>query len=77
MSTYLSSRSSSVTSARSGSVIVCTAAAAMPERASASWITCVSARLLWNVSLPPRRIAALPVLRQSVAMSIVTFGRAS
>ena len=32
MSTYLSSRSSSVTSARSGSVIVCTAAAAMPER---------------------------------------------
>ena len=31
MSTYLSSRSSSVTSARSGSVIVCTAAAAMPD----------------------------------------------
>ena len=25
----------------------------------------------------PRRIAALPVLRQSVAMSMVTFGRAS
>ena len=35
------------------------------------------ARLVWMVSLPPLNIAALPVLRQSAAISIVTLGRAS
>ena len=31
----------------------------------------------WNASLPPRRITALPAIRQSAAASLVTLGRAS
>ncbi len=54
-----------------------TAAGGKPLAASASWMTAVKARLLRSVSLPPRRIVALPVFRQSVATSTVTLGRAS
>ena len=41
------------------------------------WITSTSAMLLRRVSLPPRRMTALPVFSASVAMSMVTLGRAS
>ena len=40
-------------------------------------ITPVSAAHEPTISLPPRRIAALPDFRHSAAMSTVTFGRAS
>ncbi len=55
----------------------CTAACGSPTRVSAAWIASTSARLLRSVSEPPRRIVALPVFRQRVATSMVTFGRAS
>jgi hypothetical protein len=35
------------------------------------------ARFEWMASLPPRRMVALPVLKQSTAASAVTFGRLS
>ena len=40
-------------------------------------MTATSARLELNVSLPPRRMTALPVFSASPATSTVTLGRAS
>ena len=47
-----------------------------PEPGRASARTRCRARLVWIASLPPRRIAALPLLTQSAAASAVTFGPA-
>ena len=51
--------------------------AGRPLGASSSARTRWRARFEWIASLPPRRIAALPLLTQSAAASTVTFGRLS
>lgn len=40
-------------------------------------MTAISAVLLWMLSLPPRRMTALPLFSASAATSVVTLGRAS
>jgi hypothetical protein len=49
------------------------------RKALAAALTIVSAmmRLEWMASFPPRRIVALPDLKQRLAASAVTFGRDS
>jgi hypothetical protein len=70
-------RSSSPTRARSVFSMSWTASAGAPAAAIASRRTPVITRLELIVSLPPRRMQALPDLRQSEAMSTVTLGRLS
>ena len=70
-------RSRCPTAARS---VVCTRAtesSGRPLDASSSARTRCRARLEWIASLPPRRIAALPLLTQRAAASTVTLGRLS
>ena len=54
-----------------------TALAGTSVSANACWMSLPRAALLWRASFPPRRTAALPLLRASAAISIVTFGRDS
>jgi hypothetical protein len=48
-----------------------------PARSPPAWRAAARARLLSMASLPPRRMVALPVLKQSEAASVVTLGRDS
>ncbi len=60
------------TAARSDVATTCTASCGKPAASSASPISFASAVLHSSASEPPRRIVALPDLRQSAAASIVT-----
>ena len=48
-----------------------------PASSRASRMTATMAELEWKASFPPRRMTALPDLRQRAAASTVTLGRAS
>ena len=77
MSTYWSNFNNSITNARSGSVIACTAVFGKPAWDKAFCTTSTNTWLECCVSFPPRKITALPVFKHRLATSIVTFGRAS
>ena len=68
---------SSPTAARSVVSMTCTAAAGRPAASSPARTQAAIAWLQCRASLPPRRIAALPLFRHSAAASAVTLGRAS
>ena len=57
--------------------MACTANFGKPACSKAFCTTLIKILLENCVSLPPRKITALPVLRQRLATSMVTFGRAS
>ena len=59
------------------SVTSCTASWSMPSSARASWKMPARHFAEFSDSLPPRKITALPALKQRQAPSIVTFGRLS
>ena len=65
------------TAARSVVGTSCTASRGRPASCSAACTSCISAWLLCRASLPPRRMAALPLLMASDAASMVTLGRLS
>ena len=48
-----------------------------PAFSPESWRAAAMARFEWMASLPPRRMVALPVLKQRAAASAVTLGRLS
>ena len=77
MSICSSRRSKWVTHSLSGLFIYCTDAAGRPDFSKAICIILTKAIFELNVSLPPRKILALPVFKQRDAISMVTLGRAS
>ena len=76
-STNSSSRSSSPTARRSVVSTTWTASAGRPASASPARTHSAIARFEWIASEPPRRMTALPALRQRPPASAVTFGRDS
>ena len=75
--TYLSSFNSSPRAARSEVGIMRTQSGFSPVSARARPMSPARDELVPNASLPPRRIAALPLFRHRAAQSTVTFGRLS
>ena len=69
--------SSAPTRARSVLATNCTASPGSPAAVSPAAMIAASTRLLSIASRPPRSTQALPLLRHSAAISIVTLGRFS